>query len=107
MSQRIVVSEEDFYELLSFLVTSAHLTVHEPRLYGSSYLMKAASRLIGFALEGGQLEDDRFLRAFKEDADKRRVDQGEEDEAYIQFLEEATRTLAKEMIRMDTAGDDA
>ena len=106
MSQRMVVSEENLYELLTFLVTSAHLTVHEPRLYGSSYLMKATSRLIGFALDSGQLEDNSFLRAFKEDADKRRVDQGEDDKAYVQFLEEATRTLAKEMIRMDAAGDD-
>jgi len=106
VSQRMVVSEEDLYEMLSFLVTSAHLTVHEPRLYGTFRLIDAATRLMGFALEGGQLEDDAFLRAFKEDADERKMLQGEDDEAYLQFLEEATRTLAKEMIRRATVSDD-
>jgi hypothetical protein len=41
MSERMVVSEEDFYEMLSFLVTSAHPTVHEPRLYGTLRLIDA------------------------------------------------------------------
>jgi hypothetical protein len=30
----------------------------------------------------------------------------EDEEAYVQFLEEATRTLAKEMIRRAAASDD-
>jgi hypothetical protein len=106
MNQRLVVSEEDLYEMLSYLVTSAHLTVHEPRLYGTFRLIDAATRLMGFALDSGQVEDDSFLREFKENADERKMLQGEDDESYIQFLEEATRMLAKEMIRRATASDD-
>jgi hypothetical protein len=41
ISERMVVSEEGFYEMLSFLVTSAHPTVHEPRLYGTLRLIDA------------------------------------------------------------------
>jgi hypothetical protein len=103
MSQRLVVTEEDLYELLSFLVSSAHLCVVEPRFYGTFRLIDAACRLIGFALEGGQLEDDQFLRGFKEDADKRKLLIMTDEQAYFQFLEDATRKMAKEMKRRASA----
>ena len=99
MSQHMVVSEEDLYETLSFLVSSAHLCVVEPRFYGTFRLIDAACRLIGFALESGQLEDDQFLREFKEDADKRKLLIMTDEETYFQFLEDATRKMAEEMKR--------
>jgi hypothetical protein len=103
MSQRMVVSEEDLYEVLSFLVSSAHLCVTEPRFYGTFRLIDAASRLIGLALESGQLEDDQFLRKFKEDADKGKFLLVTDEESYFQFLEDATRKMAKEMKRRASA----
>jgi hypothetical protein len=103
MSQRLVVTEEDLYEVLAFLVSSAHLCVVEPRFYGTFRLIDAACRLIGFALEGGQLEDDQFLREFKEDADKRKLLIMTDEQAYFQFLEDATRKMAKEMKGRATA----
>jgi len=99
MSQRMVISEEDFYETLAFLFSSAHLLVQEPHLYGTFRLVDAASRLIEFALESGQLEDDQFLREFKEDVDKRKLLLMTDEEAYFQFLEDATRKMAKELKR--------
>lgn len=105
MSQRTVVGEEDLYELLSFLVSSAHLCVNEPRLYGTFRLIDAACRLVGFALESGQLEDDQFLRNFKEDADKSKFLLFSDEESYIQFLEDATRKIAKEMKSRATASE--
>jgi hypothetical protein len=102
MSQRMVTTEEDLYELLSFLVSSAHLCVDEPKLYGTFRLVDAASRLIGFALKSGQLEDDQFLREFKEDVDKRKFLVTTDEEGYLQFLEDATRKMAKEMKRRVT-----
>ena len=107
MSQRLVVTEEDLYELLSFLVSSAHLCVVEPRFYGTFRLIDAACRLIGFALEGGQLEDDQFLCQFKEDADKRKLLLMTDEEAYFEFLEDATRKMAKEMKRRATGKVDS
>jgi hypothetical protein len=99
VSERMVVSEEDLYRLLSFLTASAHLCVDEPRLYGTFRLIDAASRLIGFALEGGQLGDDQFLREFKQDVDKRKLLLMTNEQAYSQFLEDATRRIAREMKR--------
>jgi len=103
MSQRLAVNEEELYELLSFLVSSAHLLVNEPEHYGSFRLIDAACRLIGFALESGRLEDEKFLREFKEDADRRKLLMMTDEEGFLQFLEDATRDVAKEMKRQATA----
>ena len=103
MSQRMVVSEEDLYEVLSFLISSAHLCVTEPRFYGTFRLIDAACRLIGLALESGQLEADQFLREFKEDADKRKFLLMTDEEGYFRFLGDATRKMAKEMKRRASA----
>lgn len=105
MSQPRVMTEENLYELLAFLVSSAYLCVNEPKLYGTFRLIDAACRLIDFTLEGGQLEDEQFLRAFKEDADARKLLLMTDEGAYVKFLEEATRKTAKEMVRRATASE--
>jgi len=103
MSERMVVSEEDLYETLAFLFSSAHILVNEPHLYGTFRLIDAGSRLMGFALEGGQLEDGEFLRDLKEDVDGRKFLLMTDEEAYFQLLEDATREMAKEMKRRASA----
>jgi hypothetical protein len=102
VSQRTVVTEEDLYELLSFLVSSAHLLVNEPEHYGSFRLIDAACRLVGFALESGHLEDENFLREFKEEADQKKLLLMTDQEGFLQYLEDATRDVAREMKRRAT-----
>lgn len=104
MSQRLAVTEEELYELLSFLVSSAHLLVNEPEHYGSFRLIDAACRLIGFALESGRLEDDQFLREFKENADRGKLLMMTDEDGFLQFLEDATRDVAREMKRRSDTG---
>ena len=99
MSERFVLAEEDFYELLSFMVTSAHLSVEEPELYGSFRLIDGACRLIEFALESGQLSDEQFVRDFKEYADVRKHWMMTDEPGFLRFLEEATGKLAAELKR--------
>jgi hypothetical protein len=102
MGERMVVSEENFYELLSFLVTSAHLSIEEPDLYGSFRLIDGACRLIDFALESGQLPDEEFVRAFRDYADVRKHWMMTDEPGYLRFLEEATGKLARELKRQAT-----
>jgi hypothetical protein len=99
MSQRMVVSEENLYEVLAFLFSSAHILVNEPHLYGTFRLIDAASRLMEFALESGQLENDQFLRELKDDVDEKKFVLMTDEETYFQLLEDATRRMAKEMKR--------
>jgi hypothetical protein len=96
-SERMVVSEEDLYETLAFLFSSAHLLVNEPHLYGTFRLVDAASRLMGFALESGQLEDDQFLRELKDDVDEKKFLMMTDEKTYLELLERATRAMAREM----------
>jgi hypothetical protein len=98
-SERHLLSEEDLYEMLAFLFSSAHLLVDEPHLYGTIRLLDAASRLLGFALDGTQLQDDQFLRELKEDLDRRKLLLLTEEEAYCQYLAELTLTVARQMKR--------
>jgi hypothetical protein len=102
MTERMVVSEEGLYEILAFLFSSAHLLVNEPHLYGTFRLIDGASRLIGFALDSGQLEDDQFLRRLKEEVDEKKFLVMTDEDTYFQLLEETTRAMAKEM--KDRAG---
>ena len=97
MSQRMVVSEEGLYEVLAFLFSSAHLLVNEPHLYGTFRLIDGASRLMAFAHESGQLEDERFLRELKDDVDEKKFLLMTDEETYFELLEDATRRMAKEM----------
>ena len=102
MSDRMVISQENFYELLSFMVTSAHLSVEEPDLYGSFRLIDGACRLIDFALESGQLLDEEFVREFRDYADVRKHWMMTDEPGYLGFLEEATGKLARELKRQAT-----
>lgn len=99
MTQRMVVPEEGLYEVLAFLFSSAHILVNEPHLYGTFRLIDGASRLIGFALESGQLEDEEFLRRLKEDVDQRKFLLMTDEETYFELLEESTRAMARQMKR--------
>jgi hypothetical protein len=99
MSQPLAMTEKDLYGLLAFLVSSAYLCINEPKLYGTFRLIDGASRMIGLSLEGGQLEQDRFLRGFKENLDERKLLLMTDEKAYLEFLEDATRQMAREMKR--------
>jgi hypothetical protein len=97
MTERMVVSEDELYEILAFLFSSAHLLVNEPHLYGTFRLVDAASRLMGFALESGQLEDEHFLRELKDDVDEKKFVMMTDEKTYLELLERATRAMAREM----------
>jgi len=97
MNQRMVVPEEGLYEVLAFLFSSAHILVNEPHLYGTFRLIDGASRLMGFALESGQLEDEQFLRELKEDVDEKKFLLMTDEKTYFDLLERSTRAMAREM----------
>jgi hypothetical protein len=93
----MVVSEDGLYEVLAFLFSSAHILVDEPHLYGTFRLIDGASRLMGFALESGELEDEQFLRKLKDDVDQHKFLLMTDEKTYFELLERATRAMAREM----------
>ena len=103
MNERMVVSEDGLYEVLAFLFSSAHILVNEPHLYGTLRLIDGASRLMGFAVESGQLEDAEFLRQLKDDVDEKKFLLMTDEKTYFELLERATLAVAKEMKRRAAA----
>jgi hypothetical protein len=101
MEQRMMLTEDDVLELLAFLVTSARLCVDEPKLYGTFRLVDAASRLIGFVLENDRLEDKQPLQQLKDEIDEKKFLMTTDQEEYVQFLDDLTRKVARELKQRD------
>jgi hypothetical protein len=97
MEQRITIAEDDVFELLAFLATSARLCVDEPKLYGTFRLVDGASRLLGFVLESDQMEDRQSLQQLKDEIDEKKFLLTTDQEAYRKFLDDLTRKVAKEL----------
>jgi len=104
MDKNLVLQEEHFYDLLSFLISSAYLMSQGEEfeeLYPSLRLIDAANRLTKYALESGGLEDESWPRSFIDESEKGLDLMGRDNEAFIGFLIDSTRMLAKEMKRRE------
>ena len=95
MEQHITIAEDDVFELLAFLATSARLCVDEPKLYGTFRLVDGASRLLGFALKSDQLEDKQSLQQLKDEIDEKKFLLTTDQEGYLDFLDDLTRKVAR------------
>lgn len=99
MNQPRVLTEEDAFELLTFLVTSARGCIDEPETYGTFRLIDGASRLLGFLLKSEEVEDREFYSHIKEEIDEKKLWLVTDMEAYFHFLSEVTREVAKQLKR--------
>lgn len=101
MSRNLVVAEEEAYELLAHLISSADICTFEPHYYGTFRLLDAASRLMELMLKHGAGEDDPWLNEFKAEVDEHKIYMMTDRERYFAFLQEATKKLARELKRRD------
>lgn len=106
MNQTKVLSEDEAFELLTFLVTSARGCVDEPETYGTLRLIDAASRLLDFLLKSEEVQDREFYSHLKEEIDEKKFWLVTDVEAYFNFLSEVTRKVAKRLKRR-TEGEGA
>jgi len=97
MNQPRVLTEDDVFELLTFLVTSARGCVDEPETYGTFRLIDAGSRLLGFLLKGEEVQDREFYVHLKEEIDERKFLLVTDLEAYFNFLSGVTRKVGKQL----------
>lgn len=84
---------DSYFELLSFLITSARGLVDEPQMYGPLRLLDAAVKLINIMEKEGRLTDElreiRQLILEKSDLVIR------DEKAFIEFLDELSLKLAR------------
>jgi hypothetical protein len=98
---QMVLTEEQAFDLLAFLFSSAEICLVEPTYYGTFRLIDAASRLMGFMLEHEPERSAEFVRRFKEEVDTRKVWMMWDREAYYDFLRGAPAVVAAEVKRLE------
>jgi len=100
----IVLREENFYDMLTYLVSSAYLMSQGEEFeefYPSLRLIDSANRLTKFALESGGLDDENWPRSFQKYIEEGIVLMGKDNEAFTEFLLNSTLMMTKEMKRRE------
>ena len=98
-----MLTEDEVFELLAFLVSSARLCVDEPKLYGTFRLVDAASRLLGFVLQSDQVQDKRSVQQLKDEIDEKKFLMTTYQEGYAKFLDDLTSKVARELKKRASA----
>ncbi len=99
--QVLPLDEEQYYELISFFISSAYLMHHQEEqyeeLYPSFRLLDGAKRLTESIISSGGFEDDVWPRSFVEKCEEGFELLMTDQAAFIEFIDESTRMLAIEM----------
>ena len=98
---QMVLTEEQAFDILAFLFSSAEICLVEPTYYGTFRLVDAASRLMGHMLAHDPERSGEFLRRFKEEVDTKKVWMMWDREAYYDFLRAAPAVVAAEVKRLE------
>jgi hypothetical protein len=96
--RELKLREEDFFDMLSFLVSSAYLMAQGEEFeefYPSFRLMDAACRLT--SLFRDEFEDESWVRQFSDGCGEGLDLMGRDDDAFVDFLAHSTLMLAREM----------
>ncbi len=96
--QNAVLTEAQANELISFLLSSAEITLKEPIHYGPLRLVDAVSRLIGFMESNGAVPDDGYLANLKDEIDVKKQWCMWDKPAFYDFLRNAPRGMAEYVV---------
>src|SRR6266849_10617787 len=105
MADKLVVSEDEAYELLAHLVSSAEICTFEPYHYGTFRLLDAASRLMESMLRHESNGNREWLEAFKREVDEKKVWMMWDREGYFQFLREAGGKVGQTLKERQAKGE--
>lgn len=95
--ERLIVSEEDAFELLVFLASAAEISVFEPEIYGTFRLVDGCSRLLEAMGKHAPAQRRRTYQELKQEIDQKKVWMMWDREGYLQFLRELPARLAAEL----------
>jgi Family of unknown function (DUF6092) len=95
MTNAMVVSEDEAYELLAQLVCSAELGTVEPYYYGTFRLLDAASRLMECMLRHQSNGTRDWLEAFKAELDQNKLLMMSDRPGYFRYLEQVGGRVAE------------
>jgi hypothetical protein len=90
----LVLSEDEAFKLLAFLITSSRLCIDEPENYGTCRLLDAASRLLGFLLASEAAQDREFYAELKTEIDNSKTLALTDEEGYARFVKDLAGKVA-------------
>lgn len=106
MSDRCLVTEDDAYALLAYLITGAEIGVVEPAFYGPRRMLDGAARLAA-AMAGRANEEQRaWLTSFAAEANQAMGLARRRPEEFEAYLHEAATAIAAELKRRIAPSDD-
>ena len=97
MAGSMALNEQEAYELLTFLVTSARIQLDEPAGYVSLRLLTAAERLSGFMIERSSSANREFLAGVQEDIEQM-INAMADVDKFIASLDELCRAVAQHLV---------
>jgi hypothetical protein len=103
--KKLVLTEEQALELITFLVSSAEICLHEPIYYGTFRLIDGASRLMGLMLENDPETSGEFLKNYKDEIDANKTQMMWDRESYYEFLRHIPAKAAAELKRVRELAD--
>ena len=99
MTNHLLMTEDEAYELLAYLVCSAELCTVEPYSYGSFRLLDGASRLMECMLRLSGDSTHAWLAVFKTELDRNKLLLLSDRPAYFRFLEHVGGRVAEGLKR--------
>jgi hypothetical protein len=92
---KTVLTQAQANDLISFLLSSAEITIKEPIHYGPLRLVDAVSRMIGFMEVNGAVAEGDFLADLKEEIDVKKQWCMWDKPGFYNFLRETPRGMAE------------
>lgn len=86
-------NREGYYDLISYMASSAKELVVDPKLYGPLRLVDAISRLIALLEQGGAADD--FMTSLKDYIDRNKFLVMTDEAEFLAFLDELVVKLAQ------------
>jgi len=99
MPNEPVLTEEEAFQLVAYLVSSAELSVLEPDLYGSFRLVDAAARVLSPLAERADPARRSFYEELEREIERKKVRMMWDREGYLEFLARLPRHVAAELRR--------
>lgn len=103
--KKLVLTEEQALELITFLTSAAEICLHEPVYYGTFRLIDGASRLMGMMLENDPQVSAEFFREFKAEIDANKTSMMWDRPSYYDFLRRIPAQAAAELKRVRELAD--
>jgi len=101
---KTVLTQAQADELISFLLSSAEITIKEPIHYGPLRLVDAVSKLIGFMEANGAVVEGDYLAELKDEIDVKKQWCMWDKPGFYNFLRETPRGMAEYVTSQAEAG---